>query len=106
MAVIEARNDNFDELIKEGYTVVDFYGDHCSVCVLTAPIYREVSEEMARIRFLKLNTSTYPKLAKRFEIKGLPTFCFFYNGELIRKKEGGVDRESLQKNIAEVLYRD
>ena len=31
MAVIEATNENFDELIREkDYAMVDFYGHHCS----------------------------------------------------------------------------
>ena len=101
MAVIEATNENFDELIREkDYAMVDFYGDHCSACVFTAPCLRDVAE----IQFVKVNTSTCPELAKRFDIKGLPTFLYFYKGEQVQRNDGGMDRNMILEKISGMLY--
>lgn len=105
MAVIEAKDTDFDELVKEGYAIVDFYGDHCGACVFSAPHFREAADDMAFIKFIKVNTSVYPKMAERFEIIGLPTFLCFYNGEVIHRTEGGMDQNRLRAELAVMLYQ-
>ena len=77
MAVIEATDKNFDDAVRDGYSMVDFYGDHCGACMFSAPYFREAADDMALVNFVKVNISDYPELAKRFDIKGLPTFVFF-----------------------------
>lgn len=104
MAVIEANEKNFDELVQGEYAVVDFYGDHCGACVFTAPYFRSASDEMAFIDFIKVNTSAYPSLAKRFDIKSLPTFIYFEKGKPVHKSIGGMDTKMINKQIAELLY--
>ena len=105
MAVIEATNENFDELIREkDSAMVDFYGDHCSACVFTAPCLRDVADDLAEIQFVKVNTSTCPELAKRFDIKGLPTFLYFYKGEQVQRNDGGMDRNMILEKISGMLY--
>ena len=98
MAVIEATNENFDELIREkDYAMVDFYGDHCSACVFTAPCLRDVADDLAEIQFVKVNTSTCPEL-------GLPTFLYFYKGEQVQRNDGGMDRNMILEKISGMLY--
>ncbi len=104
MAVIEATSENFDALIQAEYAVVDFYGDHCGACTFTAPYFREAADDMAFIRFIKVNTSLYPELAKRFEVKGIPAFFYFSKGELVHKSVGGMTTEEIHKQIAAMLY--
>lgn len=104
MAVIEANDKNFDELIQGEYAMVDFYGEHCGACVFTAPYFRAAAEEMAFIDFIKVNTSIYPSLAKRFDIKGLPTFIYFEKGKRVHQSVGGLDEKMLKKQVAEMLY--
>lgn len=104
MAVIEATEQDLDELLDTEYAVVDFYGEHCGACVFTAPYYRAAADELALIRFIKLNTSKYPMAAQRFEISALPTFLYFWNGRIVHKSVGGMDREMIDKQIAAMLY--
>lgn len=105
MAVIEASDKNFDEAVQNGYSMVDFYGDHCGACVFTAPHFREAADDMALVNFVKVNTSVYPEMAARFGIKALPTFIYFLNGKEIRRKEGGMNLEMIRAELAETLYR-
>jgi len=106
MALIEATDKDFDELIQTEYAVVDFYGDHCGACTFTAPYFREAADDMAFIRFIKVNTSRYPELAKRFDIKGIPAFFYFYNGEVVHKSVGGMTTKEIRKQVAAMLYRE
>lgn len=104
MAVIEATEQNLDELLNVEYAVVDFYGEHCGACVFTAPFYRTAADELAMIRFIKLNTSAYPKVAQRFGISALPTFLYFRKGEIVHKSIGGMDRKMIDQQVAAMLY--
>ncbi len=105
MAVIEATEQNLDELLDTEYAVVDFYGDHCGACVFTAPHYRAAADELAMIRFIKLNTSRYPKVAQRFGISALPTFLYFRDGRQVHKSVGGMDRKAIDQQVATLLYQ-
>ena len=86
--------------------MVDFYGDHCGACMFSAPYFREAADDMALVNFVKVNTSDYPELAKRFDIKGLPTFVFFLDGKEIGRRDGGMDRKTINAELAKILYRD
>lgn len=107
MAIIEATSENFDELVKSAeYVMVDFYGDHCGACAGTAPYYREVADDMAFIRFIQINTTTYRDIAKRFRIMGIPAFRYFHNGEMVHESAGGMDTERIHAQLSELLYHE
>lgn len=105
MAVIEATMENFDQLIQTEYAMVDFYGDHCGACMYTAPYFRKVADDMSFIRFIKVNTSVYPDMAERFDIRALPTFLYFREGEIVHTSIGGMDENRIHKELAQMLYR-
>ena len=104
MALVDATEQNFDELLQGPYVVVDFYGDHCGPCAYLAPFYREAANDMPLIRFVKINTTKYYSIAKQFDIKGVPTLKFFRNGEMVHSTTGGMNREKLNTHIAKMLY--
>ncbi len=104
MTVIEATTENFDQLIQDEYVMVDFYGEHCGACVFTAPYLRQAASDMAYITFVKVNTTYQPELAKRFDIKALPTFVYFREGKEVYRKVGGMDLEAIHAELAQMLY--
>ena len=86
MAVIEATNENFDELIREkDYAMVDFTGIIAAHVSSRLPCLRDVADDLAEIQFVKVNTSTCPELAKRFDIKGCPPFSTFIRASRCRE---------------------
>ena len=105
MTVIDATAQNFDQLIQGEYVMVDFYGDHCGACVFTAPFLRQAASDMAYITFVKVNTTHQPELAKRFDIKALPTFVYFRKGNEVYRNAGSMDLETIHKELSKLLYR-
>jgi len=105
MTVIEATAQNFDQLIQGEYVMVDFYGDHCGACAFTAPFLRQAASDMAYITFVKVNTTHQPELAKRFDIKALPTFVYFRKGKEVYRNAGSMDLETIHKELSKLLYR-
>jgi thioredoxin len=105
MTVIEATAQNFDQLIQGEYVMVDFYGDHCGACAFTAPFLRQAASDMAYITFVKVNTTHQSELAKRFDIKALPTFVYFRKGKEVYRNAGGMTLETIHKELSKLLYR-
>ena len=105
MTVIEATAQKFDQLIQGEYVMVDFYGDHCGACAFTAPFLRQAASDMAYITFVKVNTTHQPELAKRFDIKALPTFVYFRKGKEVYRNAGGMALETIHKELSKLLYR-
>lgn len=105
MTVTEATMENFDRLIQDEYVMVDFYGEHCGACAFTAPFLRQAASDMAYITFAKVNTTQQPELAKRFDIKALPTFVYFRKGKEVHRNVGGMELEHIHAQLACMLYR-
>lgn len=104
MAVYEATEKNFDELLNTEYAVVDFYGDHCGPCKMLAPVYNEASNDLAMLRFIKVSTDQCRELAKRFDIHLVPTLLFFRDGRAVHACKGAMDRKTLNEHLAKLLY--
>ena len=104
MAIVHATKENFDALVNTDYAVVDFYGDFCGACVELAPIFTAASNDYAVLRFIKVNTSQERELSERFDIHYIPTTVYFRNGKPVFRDVGSMDRETLDKFIAALLY--
>lgn len=42
---VELNNSNFEEAIKEGVTMVDFWAPWCGPCRMIAPVVEELAED-------------------------------------------------------------
>lgn len=105
MAVALANTDTFDALINTDFAVVDFYAYHCGVCVVLAPHYNDISNDLPLINFIKVNTDEDPALAERFHITGLPTVVCFRDGkEVYRTTYGPRSREDMDGIVGKLLY--
>lgn len=104
MAIIDATEQNIDELLQADYTVVDFYGDHCGPCQYMAPFFHAAANDLPLIQFVKANTEVHPELSKRFDIHAIPTLQFYRDGKLVHEHVGGVDRKTLDSFITKLLY--
>lgn len=102
--VYEATDKTFDELIQSDYVAVDFYGTHCGPCKMLEPIYNEMSNDYAMLRFVKVNVDHCPELRERFNIVAVPTLKYFRDGELFYegKQHGG--RAVMDQEITKLLY--
>ena len=55
---------NFDEEIKSGIVVVDFFATWCGPCKMLSPVMDEVESEITDVKFLKIDVDKEEELAK------------------------------------------
>ena len=99
MSVIHLENENFEELIKNKKVVVDFYATWCGPCKMLAPIVEEVSNELEKITFIKVDIDEIESLPRQFDIMSIPTLLVFEKGELIKRHTGYIDKDELVQFI-------
>ena len=90
--------DNFDNLIKDK-AVVDFFATWCGPCKMLAPIVEEVSNELEKITFIKVDIDEIESLPRQFDIMSIPTLLVFEKGELIKRHTGYMDKDELVQFI-------
>lgn len=94
------NNNNFDETIKNGVVLVDFWATWCGPCKMLAPNVEEIAKEYeGRAVVGKVDVDENPELAERFGIMSIPALFVFVNGEVKEKLIG----YRLKMQIAEVL---
>ena len=81
--------------------LVDFYASWCGPCVMMQQELKKVQAQMGkdRISIFKVNTETYPKLATKYQVEGLPTLVLFRNGEEVGRFEGAMTAADLVQKL-------
>ena len=62
------NTEEFNELIKEGTTLIDFFADWCGPCKMLGPVIEELSNEYTDIKFAKVNVDDNMDLAEKSSI--------------------------------------
>lgn len=94
---------NFDEFIKEGVVVVDFWAKWCGPCKMLAPVLDAVAEKYPQVKFGKVDVDVAPELAQRFKIMAIPNVCIFKNGELADRVIGLSEEDEFVAAIDKLL---
>lgn len=89
----------FDDSIKEGRVLVDFYAQWCGPCKMLAPIVEKVIEENPEVDLLRVNVDENEELAVRYNIVSIPTLIYFENGQIKHGNVGYIGEEEVKKII-------
>ncbi len=100
--VPELTNGEFEEFIKEGTVLIDFFAEWCMPCVMMAPIVEDLKEEYKeKVKIGKVHIEENPHLTKKYEIQSIPHFIIFKDGKVVEEFIGS----RTQLEIAEVLEK-
>ena len=85
--------NTFNNLIKQGNVVVDFYADWCGPCKTMSSVIGQIAPQYPNVTFLKINTDTFPGIASG--IRSIPTVVFYKNGQQVYRQSSALNQQSL-----------
>ena len=89
MGVRNITEAEFDEGVKSGRVVVDFWATWCGPCKMQGAILEQkLVPDHPEIEVLKVNVDEQPGLAARFEVMSIPTLLLYKDGELVDQVVG------------------
>ena len=94
--MIHLEKEDFNELIKEGLHLVDFYAEWCGPCKMMMPVLESIED---KIDIIKVNIDEHEDLAKEYRIMSIPTLVFFKDGEIQEELVGFRSKEELEEII-------
>lgn len=98
--VLILNTENFEETIKEGVTLVDFWAEWCGPCKMQLPILGKVAEKAeGKAKICKLNVDDSPQVAAKFGIRSIPTLIVFKDGEVVKNFLGVQNEQTLSEAL-------
>lgn len=87
--MIELTQDNLKDIIQENEQVaVQFGASWCGSCRLIKPKFKRLATENTNVKFVYVDAEKYPESRALAEVKNLPTFAGYRNGELVYQQFG------------------
>ncbi|AMC94195.1 thioredoxin [Erysipelothrix larvae] len=94
------KTHTFDEAVKEGVVLVDFYADWCGPCKMISPILKEVAESnKENVKVVKVDVDADGELAQRFDVMSIPTLILFKDGKPVGRRTGFMPKPEVEKFI-------
>lgn len=103
---LQFTESNFEaEVIGSPIPVlVDFWATWCGPCKMISPIVDQIATEMAgTAKVGKVNVDDSAELARRFNVRSIPTLLFFKNGELADTIVGATSKDNILSHLKALL---
>lgn len=98
----EFTDANFQQevLQSDKVTLIDLWAEWCGPCRMMTPVVEELAAEYKdRAVIGKLNVDHNPEVPMNYNVRGIPTFLLFKNGELKEKIVGAQSKKFLEDKI-------
>ncbi|MCC7358010.1 MAG: thioredoxin [Anaerolineales bacterium] len=84
--------------------LVDFWAPWCGPCRMVAPTVEKLAGELAgRLRVAKVNTDENPRVARQFDIQGIPTMMIFQGGRLVTRWSGAEPEGAIRRRLQQAV---
>lgn len=97
--IVELTDANFDEFVKNGKVLVDFWAPWCGPCRMMAPVLEELAQETDEVTIAKVNVDENPQVAARFGVMSIPTLALLADGREQDRIIGFTDKETLKAKL-------
>lgn len=96
--IVNLTTETFDEGIKRGLVLVDFWATWCAPCQMYGKVLEEFAEEAPNyLKIAKVEVEANMKLAERFDVMSVPRTILFRNGTPIAEADGVQTKKQLME---------
>ena len=101
---LELNASNFNDTIKEGVALVDFWAPWCGPCRMIAPVIEELANDYeGKAKICKVNTDEEQDIAIQYGIRSIPTILFFKDGHLVDQMVGAAGKQVIAEKLDALL---
>lgn len=95
----------FQDLINQNTPVfVDFKAEWCAPCKMMTPILKEVKQHFGdRIKIIKIDIDKNPGVARKYQIRAVPTSMLFKNGQALWRQSGVLPANQLIQILSQYV---
>jgi len=100
MSEVILTNQNFEEEVKEGLVLVDFFATWCGPCKMMEPVIAKIAEEnKGKVKVGKVNVDDENQLAMKYQISSIPTLILFKDGKPLKSLIGLSSKSEIENMI-------
>ena len=98
---ITTQNDKLQLIQNNDFVIVDVYGKDCQPCRTIAPQFEKLSRQNGNAGVVVFAKEDYMHKIST-DIRGVPTFQYFYKGKMIHPTTVGADIPEAARRIEEL----
>lgn len=97
-------SDLQSDISKHDKVIVYFTASWCNPCKRISPVYKRFEDQFPNIKFIKIDSDSFPEATAAHGVTGLPTFIIFSKGKEIDRVTGSNEGrlEDLLKQLDEI----
>ncbi len=93
------EKEKFDESIKNGITLVDFFANWCSPCRMLSLVIEEYIDNHPEISVIKVDVDQAHELAFEYNVTSIPLIILFKNGVELDRRLGYMPLDEFEEFI-------
>jgi thioredoxin 1 len=99
-SLVELTDKTFENEVKSGIVLIDFWAPWCGPCRMQTPILESVTKKTPEnVTIAKVNVEACPQTASRFRVQSIPTIILFKDGKEIKRHVGVAEEKTLLEQV-------